>query len=308
VYLLKGLIKCGVCGRAYAGMVQTYRPWYRYYLCTRRHPYAQQDGTLQRCTNKAVRGEGVDDVVWTTVRDLLVNDHSLAEQLRSWLERTTADATASERTRLATGRLNELKHQRGRLIDAYQSGVLDLEEFRKRKTTVEERILTVEHELAELRSWASKRELAARQVAGAEAVVKRLRQQLEDPSFETKQAILRLVLDKVIVVGRRLELHLALPVSGGFGLTCRRRARRGLFHKRGRSGEQPESQERPESPRFDASVRSPVRRGISSIGPCSASGPTKLFRSSQEPKERCADYGWMPRRPAASSWRRRLMG
>jgi hypothetical protein len=33
-----------------------------------------------------------------------------------------------------------------------------------------------------------------------------------------------LVLDKVVVVARRLKLHLALPVSGGFGLTYRRRA------------------------------------------------------------------------------------
>jgi site-specific DNA recombinase len=239
VYLLKGLIKCGVCGYAYAGFVQTSRPWYRYYLCTQREPVALQDGTLQRCTNKAVRGEGVDEVVWTTVRDILVDDHSLAEQLRSWLERTTADATGNERMQLATGRLNELNRQRGRLIDAYQSGALDLEDFRTRKTTVEERIFTVEHELAELRSSASKRELAARQVAGAEAVVQRLRQRLEDPSFETKQAILRLVLDKVVVVGRRLELHLALPVSGGIGLTYRRGPRTPLIHNRDRSGEQP---------------------------------------------------------------------
>jgi site-specific DNA recombinase len=230
VYLLKGLIKCGVCGYAYAGFVQTARPWYRYYLCTQREPAALPDGTVQRCTNKAVRGEGVDEVVWTTVRDLLLDDHSLAEQLRSWLERTTAEASENERMQLATGRLNELKRQRGRLIDAYQSGALDLEDFRTRKTTVEERILTVEHELAELRSWATKRELATRQVASAEAVVQQLRQRLDDPSFETKQAILRLVLDKVVVVGRRLELHLALPVSGGIGLTYTRVPKRQSDH------------------------------------------------------------------------------
>jgi site-specific DNA recombinase len=219
VYLLKGLIKCGVCGYSYAGFFQSSRPWYRYYLCPRREPAELKDGTFRRCTNKAVRGDGVDEIVWTTVRDLLIDDDSLAEQLRSWLERTTADAAGDERVRLATGRLKDLTRQRKRLIDAYQSGALDLEEFRTRKTTVEERILTVEHELAELRSWASKQELAAQQVVGAKAVVEQLRRQLDDPSFETKQAILRLVLDKVVVVGRRLELHLALPVSGSFCLS-----------------------------------------------------------------------------------------
>jgi site-specific DNA recombinase len=236
VYLLKGLIKCGACGAAYAGFVQTSRPWYRYYLCTRREPATLQDGTVGHCPNKAVRGEGVDEVVWATVRDLLVDDHALVEQLRSWLERTTADASGNERMQLAAGRLDELKRQRERLIDAYQSGALDLEDFRTRKTTVEERILTVEHELAELRSWATKRELAARQVAGAEGVVRQLRQRLDNPSFETKQTILRLILDKVVVVGRRLELHLALPVSGGIGVSYTCRAKATFNHNRRRIG------------------------------------------------------------------------
>ena len=165
-------------------------------------------------------------MVWPPVRDLLVDDHALAEQLRDWLERTTADVTADERTRLAAGRLKELNRQRARLIDAYQTSVLDLEDFRTRKATVEERILAVENEVAELRSWASKRELAARRMVSAEAVVQQLRQQLDNPTFETKQAILRLVVDKVVVTGRRLEIHLALPVSGSFCLSNRRGAKR----------------------------------------------------------------------------------
>ena len=247
VYLLKGLIKCGECGYAYSGMLQKMRPWYRYYLCsrgTRRVPVELPDGTLKYCTNKAVRGDGVDEVVWTTVRDLLVDDQALAEQLRCWLERTTADATADERTRLAAGRLKELNRQRARLIDAYQTSALDLEDFRTRKATVEERILAVENELAELRSWASKQELAARRIVSAEAVVQQLRQRLDDPTFETKQAILRLVLDKVVVTGRRLEIHLALPVSGGFCLSNRRGAglssdHNGRSESPGYSGEPP---------------------------------------------------------------------
>ena len=63
-------------------MLQKMRPWYRYYLCSRgsrRVPVELPDGTLKYCTNKAVRGDGVDEVVWTTVRDLLLDDRALAE-------------------------------------------------------------------------------------------------------------------------------------------------------------------------------------------------------------------------------------
>jgi chromosome segregation ATPase len=99
-------------------------------------------------------------VVWTTVRDLLLNSDVLAEHLRQWLERTTSDATCDERLQLVTSRLNELSRQRERLIDAYQSGALELDDFRTRKTTIEERIAAVDQERAELSSQAARRELA----------------------------------------------------------------------------------------------------------------------------------------------------
>ena len=109
-----------------------------------------------------------------------------------------------------------MKRQRERLIDAYQTGVLEIEDFQRRNAAIEERILSVEHEHVELRSRASRRELAGRQVERVNQVVEQLRHRLRDPSFETKRAILRLVVDKVVVDGHRLEIHLALPVSGDF--------------------------------------------------------------------------------------------
>jgi hypothetical protein len=39
------------------------------------------------------------------------------------------------------------------------------------------------------------------------------------PNFELKQAILRLVIEKAIVSGHRLEIHLAIPASSHFHLT-----------------------------------------------------------------------------------------
>ncbi len=252
-YLLRGLIKCGMCGYAYLGMTQADRgldrPGFRYYRCSVRYEAERVlNGLTERCTNQTLRGDGVDEVVWTTVRDLLLKSDVLAGHLRQWLGRTTSDSTCDERLQLATSRLSELSRQRERLIDAYQTGALELDDFRTRKTTIEERIVAVQHEQAELGSQAARRELAVRQVAGAEAFVEQLRDQLDHPSFEVKRAILRLVVEKIVVTGHRLEIHLALPVSGGYHLTSGRRPGRGLFHNRGRSGEQRESQDCLRSP------------------------------------------------------------
>ena len=218
-YLLRGLLTCGLCGRAYTGFaVRRARDEHTYYMCNMRSSHLV-GGMIDRCANEILRADAVNDVIWTTVREFLLDGDALAEALRSWLERTTAEPTGPDRMRLTKVRLTELQRQRERLLDAYQAGVLDLKDFQPRKTAIEDRIVAVEEEQAKHRSWESRRELAKRQVVGAEAVVTKLRGQLREPSFETKQTILRLVVDKVVATGHRLEIHLALPVSGGFGLT-----------------------------------------------------------------------------------------
>jgi site-specific DNA recombinase len=222
VYLLRGLLRCGVCGYAYTGMTRRTAPRgtgfaeHHYYVCTK---YSMPIRGNARCTNARLLVAGADEIVWTTVRDLLLDNDAVVEQLRLWLARATADPSSDDRLKQTAARLEELYRQRGRLIDAYQSGALDLDDFRSRKTVVEEGIIAVEHERAELQAWDARRERAARQVVSAEAIVAQLRTRLADADFKTRQAILRLVVEKVVVTGYRLEIHLALPVSGSFNLT-----------------------------------------------------------------------------------------
>ena len=131
------------------------------------------------CTNALLRGDGVDEVVWTTVRKLLLNSDTLAKHLQDWLDRSTSDAKHNERLKLAENRLKELNRQRERLIDAYQTGALPLDDFQTRRILIEERILAVEQEQAELRSWQAKQELAARQAAvGADIPVEKTAYQI----------------------------------------------------------------------------------------------------------------------------------
>jgi site-specific DNA recombinase len=222
-YLLRGLLKCGLCGYAYLGSTQISRSKYEgpveypLYNCSMRYPL--RSGRAVPCINGQLMGNGADEIVWSTVRDLLLSNDALAERLRAWLARQTELSVEDDRLKAATDRLADLRRQRDRLIDAYQAGVLDLGDFTDRKTSIEEDLLAVEHEQVQLKSQVVQRDLAIQQVTGAQALVGRLREQLENPDFFTKQAILRLVVDKIVVTGHRLELYVALPVSGSFELT-----------------------------------------------------------------------------------------
>jgi hypothetical protein len=178
-------------------------------------------------------GAGVDKIVWATVRDLLLDGDALGREIAGWLQQETSDAADAQLQKRATDRLKDLHRQRERLIDALQSGALDLGDFRPRKDHLEERILAVEHELAEARSRQSRRELAVRHAESAPAIAARLRERLRDPDFKLKRAILSLVVEKVVVLHHRLEIHLALPVSGSFDLMLDRGATLSRFQTLG---------------------------------------------------------------------------
>jgi len=234
VFLLKGLLKCGLCGHSYIGEthVETRSSGaeyeYQYYLCgLRMAPLPHAVGT--RCQNKRLRAAGVDEVVWTTVRDLLLDSDTLAKELTAWGDRAATQSQHPDgRIGQSEARLKELTCQRDRLTDAYQFGTLDLKTFHQRINNVEEHRLEAEHTLTELLDEQAQLKAVRSNAAAAQSMVDQLRPSLLNANFETKQTILRLLIERIIVTDQRLEIHLALPVSGNFGLTSDGLPRRGL--------------------------------------------------------------------------------
>ena len=96
---------------------------------------------------------GVNEAVWTSVRDLLLDSDAFAQELAAWVERqTTTPSDQDVRTRKAEGRLEELTRQRDRLTDAYQIGALALDPFRTRIQALEANHAAAELALAEIKS------------------------------------------------------------------------------------------------------------------------------------------------------------
>jgi site-specific DNA recombinase len=227
VYLLKGLLKCGVCGRSYVGSGKSSprnpggEHLYHYYLCSRGNtPFP--DGVRGRCPNDRLRAAGVNEAVWTSVRDLLLDSDTLAVELAVWAEQTTTTSPdQGARIQKAEARLEELTRQRDRLTDAYQIGALAIDLFRTRIHAVEENRAAAEIALLELKATRMELELAQSRVQDAQQFVSTLMAKLRDADFDTQQTILRLLVERVVVNGQNLEIHLALPVSSNFPLTSK---------------------------------------------------------------------------------------
>lgn len=234
VFLLRGLLKCGLCGHAYIGSAERKRykgneSVYHYYRCGRRQS-PPLSARSSRCHNESLRAEGANDVVWSTVRDLLLDSDALSQELSAWIQRTaTAGPEADAGLQRAEARLQELILQRDRLTDAYQTGALPLELFRTRIESIEESRRSAQHALAEIKAERSEAEVARSRAADAKQIAETLRPKLLNASFRTRETILRLLVERVVVNGQRLEIHLALPVSSTSCLTS-------ASHPRGQPG------------------------------------------------------------------------
>ncbi|MDP2955493.1 MAG: recombinase family protein [Longimicrobiales bacterium] len=225
-FLLRGLVKCGLCGYAYTGLTRKQRlrggedALYHFYVCNRRsnRPFG---AVGERCRAEPIRADdGADQVVWSTVRDLLLDSDALSQELSAWIERaTTTTPQGDAHLERAEARLHQLERQGDRLTDAYQAGALPLEIFRRRMDALEDGRLTAQHTLAELKAEQLQAEAAHNRASSAKEFVNALRPKLNDADFHTRQTILRLLVERVIVTGKRLEIHLALPMSSNYGLT-----------------------------------------------------------------------------------------
>ena len=159
------------------------------YICGKRSdPFP--DSVRGCCPNDRLRAAGVNEAVWTSVRDLLLDSDAFAQELAAWVERqSTTPSDQDVRTRKAEGRLEELTRQRERLTDAYQTGALALDPFHTRIQALEANHAAAELALAEIKSEHLEVELVCSRALGAQEVISTLSDKLLDADFDTRRPV-----------------------------------------------------------------------------------------------------------------------
>ena len=82
-FLLRGLIKCAMCRRTYAGMRMKLPQRDHYYRCVGRQFDRGFDGLSEKkCTAKSLNGDYVERLVWADIESFLRNPGDILERLR----------------------------------------------------------------------------------------------------------------------------------------------------------------------------------------------------------------------------------
>jgi site-specific DNA recombinase len=213
-YLLRGLLFCSACGRKMWGFCTDYGRRYerRYYACNARDRLtARYD---ERCLQRPVRAEDVEQVVWDDLVHWLQEPEQLATQLEAQKDRirTVLEAHDAEQRRLHQD-MRAVTRTIERLLDAYQAGAMSVEELRARRERLEESKQQCQARIAQAEREYAQALTQRRVVDELRDLKERLQRGLERCSWQDRRDIVNLLVDKIEVVADKLRVHYIVPLG-----------------------------------------------------------------------------------------------
>ena len=213
--VVQGLVGCAKCGYAFS-RTSTYTSARKihYYKCIGSDSWRKLGGPV--CDNRRlVRQDLLDQIVWNEVIRLL-EDPTLIQQE---LDRRLAAARTSDPTKRREQSLQrELTHVgKGieRLLNAYQEGLLSIEQLRERMPALRQRERAIRAELQAIIDQAADRAAFLRLAETLTSFLARLRTAAETLSVTERQRIVRLVVKEVLIGDDTITIRHSIPIPSG---------------------------------------------------------------------------------------------
>ena len=209
-YLLSGKIWC-ICGTRRAGEGPQ-RGKHLYYRCVSRVHSFPLPST---CEEKGINARFADAAVWNKVALLMSDPKLLQKQIRRWAnQREATEERNVNAASVTSAELSKLKEQEERYTRAYGAGLLSLEQLRTYKLPLRDKIVSLEKQIAGFRQVyqapLDNHPPSSREVA---LFARRSAQMLQNLNFAARQAIVRNVIEKVVVSANTLDIHGIIPVG-----------------------------------------------------------------------------------------------
>jgi site-specific DNA recombinase len=209
-YLLRALVSCGVCGLACLG--RCLPRGYRYYCCAGKQP-ALRSCRDTKCPSRYIPAEQVEALVWADLCQLLTHP----EAIRLALERAHGghwlpQELQARREALRRGQAS-VQRQIERLTEAYLAGVVELEEYRRRRREMELRDQALAAQARQLEAQVDRKAEIARLGLSLEEFCRRVQAGLAQASWEQKRQLIEWLVARVVVADGEVEIRYVIPTS-----------------------------------------------------------------------------------------------
>lgn len=212
-YLLRRLVKCGECGLSMnaARQLSIHKRYvYLYYECRGHSPLTC--GRVHTCPSRRVRADRLDTMVWEALCALLRQPTVIPKLHQTWVQakQHTLSALAAQQTQFQQ-RQQRLERQSQRLLDAYQTEIIGLSELQSRRQKINAELQQIEQERQQLAQSQQQTVHWQQVIDHAETFRQLLGNNLEQLSFEERQAVVQCLISKVVITGEHVDIYYALP-------------------------------------------------------------------------------------------------
>ena len=211
VSLLQGILVCRECGYAYYRSSNSRNGVTRhYYRCSGADSFRRPEGRV--CSNRPVRIEEIDELVWTQVLALLEDPELIDTEIKRRLATLRAEHPASHRREGLQRDLSRAQNALRRLIDGYQEQLITLEELRARAPELRKREATLRAELDGLDAKLHDAETYLKLTETLDGFRARLSANAGNLTVEQRQQIVRLVVREVLLGSDDVTVRHSIPL------------------------------------------------------------------------------------------------
>lgn len=210
--LLQGLSACMNCGYGYYRTSTTTSSGKKiyYYRCLGSDDYRYEGGRV--CTNKPVRADYLDTVVWDHVVAMIADPHLIRSEIDKRFERArTSDPATRQRGRLELA-LAKVTTSITRMIEAFQEQLVTIDELRARMPDLRARESNLRSQLGALEAQIADRDAYLKLADDLEGFLAQLRESAGTAEVPERQRVLRLLVKDVLVGPEEITIRHRIPV------------------------------------------------------------------------------------------------
>jgi site-specific DNA recombinase len=202
---------CSGCGYGYyRTSTRTTNKKIYYYRCLGSDDYRYQGGRV--CTNKPVRADYLDTVVWDHITGMLADPQLIRTEIDKRLDSSrTSDPVARQRKRLDTALANA-SNGIARMIEAFGEQLITIDELRARMPDLRARETNLRNQIQALDNQLADREAYLTLATNLEGFLSQLHHNAEITTVTERQHVLRLLVKDVLIGPEKITIRHRIPI------------------------------------------------------------------------------------------------
>jgi site-specific DNA recombinase len=212
--IVQGLVSCAKCGYAlYRTSTRSSARAIYYYRCLGSDAWRRLSGSV--CSNRPVRQDLLDEVVWAEVVRLLEEPQLIQSEIARRLAAAREADPTKRREEALRRELVRIRKSIDRLLIAYQEGLLSLDELRERMPNLRRREQADNAELQAIVDQSVDRATYLRLAETLITFLARLRSAADALDVSERQRVLRLLVKEILVGDDKIIIRHSIPLPTG---------------------------------------------------------------------------------------------